>query len=160
MSEERTAVEAYRLRPAIGLRIVGIGCLWLAGAVGLEAVLRTFDGLAGSAAGDVLGVLRWICLAVFVVGAGFGLVLGLGRRYRLVLDADGFRNHTARRGQVRAAHWTEVTDVRRAAGGSLLIALSGGRFSQVSTALLDGRPADIETAIRTRLDTAHGYQSR
>jgi hypothetical protein len=95
-----------------------------------------------------------------VVGAVFGLVFVLGRRRRLVLDVDGFQNHTARRGQVRAARWTEVSDVRRAAGGSLLIALTDGRVSQVGTALLDGRPADIETAIRLRLDAAHGYQTR
>lgn len=159
MVEHTTPVQTYRLRPAIGIRVVGIGCLWLAGAVGLEAVLRTFDGLDGTVAGAVLGVLRWICVAAFVVGLVFGLVTVLGVRARLVLDADGFRNHTARRGQVRTAKWTDVRDVRRVPEG-LLIALSDGRVSRVGTGLLDSTPADIEDAVRLRLDAAHGYQSR
>lgn len=144
--------EAFRLRPAVGLRMIGIGCLWLAAAVLLEA-LRSIDALDSV----VLVVLRWICVAVFALIAVAGAVAILGRP-RLVLTATGFRNRTARPGQLREAGWTDVADVRQGAQGTLLISLSDGRTSPVLVALLDAPAGRIEAAIQERLNRAHGYR--
>jgi hypothetical protein len=144
--------DAFRLRPAVGLRMIGIGCLWLAAAVVLEA-LRSIDVLDS----PVLVVLRWICVAVFALIAIAGAVAIFGRS-RLVLDATGFRNRTARPGQVRQAAWTDVADVRQGSRGTLLISLSDGRSSPVLVTLLDAPATRIEAAIRDRLNQAHGYR--
>ncbi|GAB3404693.1 hypothetical protein [Flindersiella endophytica] len=144
--------DTFRLRPAVGLRMIGIGCLWLAAAVLLEA-LRSIDALDS----PVLLVLRWICVAVFAVIAVAGAIALLGRP-RLVLSATGFRNRTARPGQLRHAAWTDVADVRHGPQGTLLISLSDGRTSRVLVALLDAPAGRIEAAIQDRLNQAHGYR--
>lgn len=145
--------EKFRLRPALGLRMVGIGCLWLAAAVVLEA-LRSIDALDSL----VLVVLRWICVGVFALIAIAGVIAMFGRT-RLVLDADGFHNRTARPGQVREGAWTDVTDVRQGPRGTLLISLSDGRVSPVLVTLLDAPATRVEAAIRRRLNQAHGYRA-
>lgn len=147
--------QEYRLKPAVGLRMAGVGCLWLAGAVALEALARAggaFDSLP-------FDVLRWTCFVVFVLVTLCGAVIALARRPWLVLDAEGFRNRLARPGQVRAAAWKEVTDVRRGPGGTLVLALSGDRMSSVPTSLLSTGAQEISAAVSARLNDAHGYRA-
>lgn len=132
--------------------MIGISCLWLAAAVVLEA-LRSVDALDS----PVTIALRWFCVAVFVVIAVAGALAIFGRP-RLVLDATGFRNRTARPGRLRAADWASVADVRNGPRGTLLISLADGRTSPVLTALLDAPAGQIEAAIRERLNEAHGYR--
>lgn len=144
--------DSYRLRPAVGLRMIGIGFLWLAAAVVLEA-LRSIDALDS----QVTVALRWFCVTVFAVIAVAGTFAIFGPP-RLVLDATGFRNRTVRPGRLRAADWTAVADVRQGPSGTLLIALADGRTSPVLTTLLDAPAGEIEAAIRERLNEAHGYR--
>jgi len=155
VTNEKGERQEYRLKPAVGLRMAGVGCLWLAGAVALEALART-GGLFDSVPFDVV---RWACLVVFALVTACGAVIALTPRPWLVLDADGFRNRLARPGQVRAAGWKEVVDVRSGPSGTLILALSGDRTSTVPTTLLTASTQEISSAVSARLNDAHGYRT-
>lgn len=149
---------SYRLRPALGTRMIGMACVWLGLVVVLEVVRRAVPVL------DVLAVevLEWILLAIFAVLAGWGSWIVFGRRPRLVLDDDGFRNDTNRlRDSVRSARWRDVSDVRRrdtATGAVFVLELADGRQSVIAPRLLDVSVSDLEEQIRERLNAAHGYR--
>ncbi|HZC27182.1 MAG TPA: hypothetical protein VE287_09155, partial [Actinopolymorphaceae bacterium] len=146
----------FRVRPAVGIRLLGSGCAALALTVTLEVVRRGIPTV------DIPAVVvaEWVFALVFAVVAGWGAWL-LVRGPRLVLTPDGFRNHTnGRRDSVRAARWVEVSDVRRGdtpAGVVLVAALTDGRHSVIATRLLDVGVAVLEEQIRSRLNDAHGY---
>ncbi len=153
------SVVSYRLRPAVGLRMVGVGFVWLAAFVVLEVLRATTDWLDGG----VFGVLRWVFAVVFVLIAGAGAVMILDPRPGLRLDANGFSNRTNffRRNHARQGGWKEVADVVRtdgAGGPTLMIQLNDGRRSPVYANLLSARLGDIEQEIRTHLNDAHGYR--
>lgn len=152
------SVVSYRLRPALGLRMIGVGFVWLAAFVVLEVLRASTDWVDGVG----FGVLRWVFAVVFVLIAGAGAVVILDPRPGLLLDDDGFRNRTSlRRSSVRRASWGEVKDVVRAdgAGGpTVVIQLNDGRRSTVVGNVLNAEPGDIEQQIRTHLNDAHGYR--
>ncbi|WP_115849915.1 hypothetical protein [Thermasporomyces composti] len=149
---------SYRLRPALGARMIGMACVWLGLAVVLEVVRRAVPVL------DVLAVqfLEWFLVAIFAVLAGWGAWIVFGRRPRLVLDDEGFLNHTNRlRDSVRAAAWRDVSDVRRRdtlTGTVLVLELADGRQSVITSRLLDVAVPELEEQIRERLNAAHGYR--
>lgn len=149
---------SYRLRPALGVRMLGMACVWLALAVVLEALRRGVPAIDGA----VVVALEWIFFALFVVVvvlAGWSL---LSRRAGLVLSDDGFVNRTNwRRDSVRSARWSEVADVRRSdgeAGTVFVVALTDGRRSLIATRLLDAPAGSLEEQLQGRLNTAHGYR--
>jgi hypothetical protein len=148
---------SYRLRPALGIRMLGMACVWLALAVVLEVLRRGVSALDV----PVVVVFEWIFLAVFVIAAGWGLWTLLGRS-GLVLSGDGFRNRTNwARESVRSARWTDVADVRRAdgdAGTVFVVALADGRRSLVVSRLLDVPVTTLEEQLQGHLNTAHGYR--
>lgn len=153
------SVVSYRLRPAVGLRMVGVGFVWLAAFVLLEVLRATTDWLDGG----IFGVLRIVFAIVFVVVAGAGAVMILDPRPGLRLDAEGFTNRTnfLRGNSPRKGAWKEVTDVVRsdgAGGPTLVIQLNDGRRSPVFAKMLAARLEDIEQEIRTHLNDAHGYR--
>lgn len=151
-------VVRYRLRPAVGLRMVGVGFLWLAAFVVLEILRATTDLFDGPG----FGVLRWVFAAVFILVAGAGAFLIFDPRPALQLDDDGFTNRTSlRRGTVRQAKWNEVADVQRSdtqGGPTLQIHLADGRRSPIVANLLAGSVSDLEQQVRQHLNDAHGYR--
>lgn len=150
------AVE-YRLRPAIGLRVVGFGFVALALPVLLEVARRTVDALDVTA----LAVVVWVSL---LIPAGLLLVGGwllLDRRPRLRLDADGFTGRTTYGLRTTTAPWKEVRDVQRvdADGGPVLLIDHGAEAATtIQPRYLDGERARIEEELRSRLNSAYGYR--
>jgi hypothetical protein len=149
---------SYRLRPALGTRMIGMACVWLGLAVVIEVVRRAVPVL------DMLAVvvLEWFLVAIFAVLAGWGAWIVFGRKPRLVLDDEGFVNNTNRlRDSVRSATWRDVSDVRRrdtATGTVFVLELADGRQSVIAPRLLDVAVSDLEEQIRQRLNAAHGYR--
>jgi hypothetical protein len=152
------SVVSYRLRPALGLRMIGVGFVWLAAFVVLEVLRASTDWVGGAG----FGVLRWVFAVGFVLIAGAGAVLILDPRPGLLLDENGFRNRTSlRRSSVRQARWDEVKDVVRTDGGggpTVVIQLNDGRRSTVVGNVLNAPLGEIEQRIRTQLNDAHGYR--
>lgn len=150
----------FRVRPALGVRVLGMSSLWLALVVVLDVLRRAVPALDGTP----LVVVEAVFGAVFVGVAAFGAWVLFGRGGRLVLDADGFRNHTSwRRDSVRAASWNDVADVKRSTAGrsggtTFVVVLADGRTSVIAASLLDVSAATLEEQLRTRLNTAHGYR--
>ena len=147
----------FRLRPALGVRVLGVAFLGLALAVVLEVVRRSVPAL------DVaFAVVGWAVLVLVVVVAGWGLWALFGSGVRLVLDADGLRNRTSwRRDSARSVRWTEVADVRRSdvpTGTVFVVVLTDGRQSLIVTRLLNVSVPELEQQLQGRLNSAHGYR--
>ncbi len=149
---------SYRLRPALGVRMLGMACVWLALAVVLEALRRGVPAIDGA----LVVTLEWIFFALFVVVVVLAAWSLLSRRAGLVLSDEGFVNRTNwRRDSVRSAPWSEVADVRRSdgeAGPVFVVALADGRRSLIATRLLDAPIGSLEEQLSGRLNSAHGYR--
>ncbi|GAA2757792.1 hypothetical protein GCM10009872_31520 [Actinopolymorpha rutila] len=149
---------SYRLRPALGVRMLGMACVWLALVVVLEALRRGVPAIDGT----LVVALEWIFFAVFVIVVALAAWSRLSGRSGLVLSDEGFVNRTNwRRDSVRSARWSEVADVRRsdgAAGPVFVVALADGRRSLIATRLLDVPVGSLEQQLQSRLNTAHGYR--
>lgn len=149
---------SYRLRPALGVRMLGMACVWLALVVVAEALRRGVPAIDGA----VVVALEWIFFVVFVIVVALAAWSLLNRRSGLVLSDEGFVNRTNwRRDSVRSARWSEVADVRRsdgAAGPVFVVALADGRRSLMVTRLLDTPVGSLEEQLQGRLNTAHGYR--
>lgn len=154
------AVVEYRLRPAIGLRVVGFGCVALALPVLLEGARRSVDALDVTA----LAVVVWISLLIPAAMLLVGGWLLVDRRPRLRLDADGFTGRTTYGLRTTTAPWKEIRGVQRVdsdSGPVLLIDHGAEAESTVTTVqprYLDGARARIEEELRSRLNSAYGYR--
>ncbi|MET9022442.1 hypothetical protein ABZV93_20925 [Actinopolymorpha sp. NPDC004070] len=149
---------SFRLRPALGARMLGMACVWLALVVVLEALRRGVPAIDGT----VVVALEWIFFAVFLIVVALAAWSLLSRRSGLVLSEEGFVNRTNwRRDSVRSARWSEVADVGRsdsATGPVFVVALADGRRSLIAARLLDAPVGSLEEQLQGRLNTAHGYR--
>jgi len=145
----------YASAPATAVWGIGVGSLGLGTVLLLAVGLAAVDPPTWLAV--ALGVL--LGLAAFVLLVLLGTALGrlLGRGPRLVVDAEGFRNHAGLRVGVRRASWRQVKHVK-AVDRTLVIELDDGRQSLVDSSLLAVAPPDLADDLRARLNTARGYR--
>lgn len=153
-----TGSVTYRIRPAVGIRLIGAGCLWLCLPVALEVLRRTVPATDVAA----VGVLRWLGLAVFVLITLTGAWILLDPRRGLRLTEDGFADRTRLRAPGRSsARWLEVTGVaavHTGQGPALGVELRDGTKRVVPGGLLDTDLGTIAADMQRRLDHAHGYR--
>lgn len=146
----------YRLAPAYGLRVLGIGC------IGFAVVVVAAFVLSGAGMDLVpVDVLLWVAGLIFVAVAAFGGWMLLDRRPRLRLDGDGVLNRTGRDVGVRTFGWKDVHDVTRTrdtSGTVLVVSLPEGRTSRIHLAVLEGSPDRLEAEIRNQANHALGYR--
>lgn len=150
-------VVEYRLRPAVGLRILGFGCIALVVPVLIELARRTVDALDVTA----IAILAWLSLAVAAAILLVGGWLLVDRRPRLRLDATACTVRSAYGLRATTVPWKDIRDVRLvpAPGGAVLLLERGdGRAATVQPRYLDGARAVIEEQLRSRLDSAYGYR--
>ncbi len=149
MSGDRTV---YGVAPATSSRGAGVAAIGL-GACALAWIVVL---LAGPPTWLLwlLGILIGGLGLVFVVLLFTALFRLAGRGPRLVVDADGFENHTGGRVGVRQATWREVKLVK-ATNSTLVIELRDGRQSLVEVTLLDVAPPQLADDLRARLNRRH-----
>ena len=146
----------YRLAPAYGLRVLGIGC------TGFAVVVVAAFVVAGAGVNLLaVDVLLWLAGLIFVAVAAFGGWMLLDRRPRLRLDGEGVLNRTGRDVGVRTFGWRDVHDVTRsrdASGTVLVVSLPEGRTSRIHVAVLGVSPDRLEAEIRNQANHALGYR--
>ena len=134
--------------------MIGAGCVLLALAV------------AGWVARSMLASVALTVLAAAVTALGallfvIGVTVVAVRPTMLLLEPSGLRNRTGRAVGVRSLIWTDIADIAwstDAFGHTLVVALADGRSSRIHTGVLDASAVEVENAIRTHADTAHGYR--
>lgn len=148
----------YRIRPAVGIRLIGAGCVWLCLPVMLEVLRRTVPATDIAA----VGVLRWLGVAVFALITLTGTWILLDPRRGLRLTVDGFSDRTRLRAPGRSsARWLEVSGVEGVhtdQGPALGIELRDGTTRIVPGSLLDTDLGTVAADMQQRLDHAHGYR--
>ncbi len=139
----------YRLEPAMVWRAIGpafvvIGLAWV--------LVSLLDG--GS---PVRITLASVTFALVVAG-----VVAVLRPPRvLTLSPGGFRVSLLRGAGTASGDWVEVdsVDTTVARGGpSIVMTLSGGRFTVVPLSVLGRRNAEAQREIHDRLNDAYGYR--
>lgn len=148
---------SFRLRPAVGIRMVGFGFVGLGVLVAVALAWRAL-GLSGA---EGFTIAWWVLVALSLALAALGGWLALDPTPRLRLDADGFVNRTGPRVGVRTGRWRDVRAVRQVEVGgesTVMIALADGRHSRIVPRMLSGSSAKMETALQERLNAAHGYR--
>lgn len=143
-------VSDYRLAPPLLARIVG-GCLLLVAICVFAATVVT--AVAG-------GGIGWVAL-VALVGLLLTLAVGfvMARKVAVLhLDPAGYRIRLVRGAGVRAAAWTDVTEIverETELGRLLVLRLSGERTSTVPLDALAAEPDAVVPAVRAAVEAGH-----
>lgn len=147
----------YRLRAAIGIRVVGFGCVALVLPLLVELARRMVDAFDVPVVSVAVWVLLLLPAALMLVG---GWLL-LDRRPRLRLDADGITTRTAYGLKATTTPWKQVRGVRRmstASGPVLVVEHEHDSTATIPARYLHGDVARMEEQLRSRLNAAYGYR--
>lgn len=150
VGENDRVVSDYRLAPPLLARIVG-GCLLLVAICVFAATVVT------AVAGGGIGWVALVALAGLLLTLVVGWVMA-SKVAVLHLDPGGYRIRLVRGADVRAAAWTDVTEIveqQTGLGPLLVLRLTGERSSTVPLDALRAEPAAVVAAVRAAVEAGH-----